>query len=70
MEARVDEAWLYVQAPAPDGLDGGTVHARQFFELFDDQLNTVNVQEGDARATLLFKTGDPEKRVDLARRTD
>lgn len=58
MEARVDEAWLYVSAPAPDGLDGGSIVATQFCELYDDQINTVNVQQGTARVTLTFRPGD------------
>ncbi len=63
MELRVDEAWLYVQGAAPAGIDGGTVTARVFFDLFDDQVNTVNIQQGDARTTLVFKPGDSAQKV-------
>jgi hypothetical protein len=63
MEARVDEVWVYVEAPAPETLAGARVEDRVFFELFSDQVNTVNLQEGDARTTLVFTRGDGEKLV-------
>jgi hypothetical protein len=63
MEARVDEAWVYVEAKAPATLAGARVSDRVFFELFGDQVNTVNLQDGDARTTLVFSRGDGEKVV-------
>jgi hypothetical protein len=66
MEARVDEAWVYVESKAPATLAGARVSDRVFFELFDDQVNTVNLQDGDARTTLVFSRGDGEKTVSFA----
>lgn len=66
MEARVDEAWLYVSAAAPDGVDGGTLLATQFCELYEDQSNTVNVQQGGARTSLLFKPGSAPADIRIA----
>lgn len=65
MEARVDEAWVYVESPAPATLAGARVSNRVFFELFGDQVNTVNFQDGDARTTLLFSPGDGEKTLSM-----
>ena len=67
MEARVDEVWVYVEAPAPPSLAGARVSNRVLFERFGDQVNTVNLQEGDARTSLVFTPGDGEKPVSFAR---
>jgi len=66
MEIRVDEVWLYVQAPSTVGLDGATVSDRIFFELFDDQVNTLNLKQGRSRTTLVFKPGDGPRTVAFA----
>lgn len=65
MELRVDEAWVFVQANASSGIVGATVDSSVFFELFSDQVNTVNLQQGDARTTLVFKPGDGPRAVEL-----
>ncbi len=65
MELRVDEAWVFVQASAANGVSGATVDCSVFFELFSDQVNTVNLQQGDARTTLVFNPGDGPRAVEL-----
>jgi hypothetical protein len=67
MEVRVDEVWIYVEAKSPDGLKNAKIGDRVFFELFDDQVNTVNVRDGAARATLVFRRGEGPRAVELAR---
>lgn len=63
MELRVDEVWVFIQASSAAGLDGATVGCRILHELFPDQVNTINVQQGDARTTLVFAAGDGERKV-------
>jgi hypothetical protein len=65
MEARVDEVWVFVEAAAPRGVQGARIADRVFFELFSDQVNTVNVKSGAARTSLVFTPGDGEKVVEL-----
>ena len=60
-EASVDVVWLYVEAPLASRLDGGRLENSLFFDLFDDQVNTVNLKDGKRRATLTFSTGDGPK---------
>lgn len=64
-ESSVDVVWLYVEAPISGRLDGGRVENRLFFDLFEDQVNTVNVKEGKSRVTFSFKTGDGGKPIAL-----
>jgi hypothetical protein len=63
MEPKVDEAWVYLEAQSADGLAGATVSDRVFFELFDDQVNTVNLKDGARRTTVVFKPGDGPRSV-------
>ena len=63
MEPRVDEVWVYVEATSTEGLDGATIADLVFFELFDDQVNTVNLKDGHRRTTLVFKPGDAPRTV-------
>lgn len=64
-ESTVDIVWLYVEAPIREGLDNVKLHDTLFFELFEDQVNTVNVRDGKRRATLTFSPGDGAKTIDL-----
>jgi len=62
-ESSVDVVWLFVEAPLEGQLDGGRLENNLFFELFDDQVNTVNIKDGKRRTTLTFSTGDGGKPV-------
>ncbi|HYP28681.1 MAG TPA: DUF6702 family protein [Blastocatellia bacterium] len=63
MEIKVDVVWVYVEADMPEGLDEARLRNRIFFDLFDDQINRVNVKSGAALAFLVFKPGDQFKAV-------
>jgi len=56
-----DLVWICLRAAAPGGLTGARVHARMLFELYDDQVNIVQVAGGTRRQTLLFTKGDGPK---------
>ena len=64
-ESSTDTVWIYVEATCPGGLDRGRIGCAVFFELFDDQVNTVNVKEGHRRATLTFVSGDGARDIVL-----
>jgi hypothetical protein len=63
-EATVNTVWVYVEAKMPEGLGGARLKNQIFFELFGDQVNTVNVKQGGERASLAFQHGDGEKVVE------
>jgi len=57
MDAGVDSAWLYFEAPLPAGADGLRLSNRLLFDLFDDQINLVNLKTQGRRTALRFEHG-------------
>jgi hypothetical protein len=57
MDAGVDSAWLYFEARMPEGCAGATLRNQFMFDLYDDQINLVNVKEDGRKRTLTFKNG-------------
>jgi hypothetical protein len=58
MDAGVDSAWLYFEAHLPEGLAGVELRNGFMFDLYDDQVNLVNVKQGGRKHALTFKNGD------------
>ena len=58
MEVNVDSLWIYLEASMPGGLEGASVRQRLLFDQFKNQVNTVNVIDGDKHADLVFKRDD------------
>ena len=58
METQGDVAWLYFEAPLPEGLAGATLRDRVLLELFRTQVNIVNLKYGGRKLDLVFKRGD------------
>jgi hypothetical protein len=58
MDAGVDSAWLYFEAHLPAGTTGVQLRNQFMFDLYDDQVNLVNVKQDDKKRALTFKNGD------------
>jgi hypothetical protein len=58
MDAGVDSAWLYFEAHMPEGTAGAQLRNQFMFDLYDDQINLVNVKHDDKKRALTFKNGD------------
>ena len=58
MDAGVDSAWLYFEAKMPDGFAGAQLRNQFLFDLYDDQINLVNVKHDKRKRALTFKNGD------------
>ena len=58
MDAGVDSAWLYFEARMPEGFAGAQLRNQFLFDLYDDQINLVNVKQDDKKHALTFKNGD------------
>jgi hypothetical protein len=58
MDAGVDSAWLYFEAPMPEGFAGAQLRNGFLFDLYDDQVNLVNVKQNNRKRALTFKNGD------------
>lgn len=57
MDAGVDSAWLYFEARVPAGATDLRLSNRLLFDLFDDQINLVNLRTQGGRAALRFERG-------------
>jgi hypothetical protein len=58
MDAGIDSAWLYFEARLPEGTAGASLRNQFMFDLYDDQINLVNVKQHDRKHALTFKNGD------------
>jgi hypothetical protein len=63
MDFGVDSAWLYFEAKLPAGLEGAELSNSFLFELFEDQINLVNVKSNGRKLALRFARGDGAKAV-------
>ena len=57
MDAGVDSAWLYFEARLPADAAGLQLRSRFLFDLFDDQINLVNLKSNGKRTALRFERG-------------
>ena len=57
MDAGVDSAWLYFEARLPAGSESFGLSNRLLFDLFDDQINLVNIKANGNRIALRFERG-------------
>lgn len=69
LETKVDTTWLYFEVSMPEGLKGAELRNRLFFELFNEQVNIVNVKDGDNKFDLVFKRGDEFKSLNAPAET-
>jgi hypothetical protein len=53
-EVEVDVTWIYVEIPANENPSGFRLQNSIFTELFDDQVNIVNLKYLDTATTLLY----------------
>jgi hypothetical protein len=58
LEMKGGTAWLYVLAKLPGGLSKASLRNALLFDLFEDQVNIVNVLNNGKRRSLVFKRGD------------
>jgi hypothetical protein len=58
MEMKGGTVWLYVLAKMPEGLSKASVRNALLFDLFEDQVNIVNVWYDGKKTSLVFKRGD------------
>lgn len=58
-----NELWLFFEVVVPGGIEGATLHHAVLHDLFSDQINTVQVRDGDRRTTLVFLASHRAKPV-------
>lgn len=62
-ELEVDTAYVYIQIPLEDGLQGASLQNTIFFESFSEETNLVLSRFDKKKADLLFVSGDKFKEI-------
>jgi hypothetical protein len=63
MEVKGETVLLYVLSKMPEGLSRASLRHALLFDLFEDQVNIVNVFDGDKKSSLVFKRGDGARQI-------
>lgn len=63
MELKGHSAWIYLQTKAPVNLSKASLSNALLFDLFEDQVNIVNVHNHGRTASLVFKRGDHAQQI-------
>lgn len=63
MELKGNTAWIYLQAKVPEGLLKTSLRNTFLFDLFQDQVNIVNVVDKGKKTSLVFKRGDGSQEI-------
>lgn len=58
-ETEADAHWLYLEMPYTEPFRGGLLKQNVLMELFDDQVNMVNVQYQGQKKTFVFRKNQP-----------
>lgn len=62
-EVEADANWLYLEMPYDEPFRGGLLKQNVLMELFDDQVNMVNIQYQGQKKTLVFRKNQPVQDV-------
>lgn len=54
-EIEADANWLYLEMPYTESLIGGMLKQNALMELFDDQVNMINIQYQNQKKTFVFR---------------
>jgi hypothetical protein len=65
MEAGTDSAWLYFEAALPEGVEGAQLSQQFLCDLYDDQINLVNIKSTGKKVELRFERGGEFKTISL-----
>ncbi len=58
-EVETDAHWIYLEMPYTEAFRGGLLKQNALMELFDDQVNMVNVQYQGQKKTFVFRKNQP-----------
>lgn len=64
-EQEADANWIYLEMPFAEPFRGGLLRQDVLMELFDDQVNMVNVQYQAQKKTFVFRKNQPVQDVTL-----
>ncbi|GAB2529921.1 hypothetical protein GCM10027085_20840 [Spirosoma aerophilum] len=58
-EVEADAHWIYLEMPFSEPFRGGSLKQNVLMELFDDQVNMVNIQYQGHKKTFVFRKTQP-----------
>lgn len=62
-EVEADANWLYLEMPYSEPFRGGSLKHTVLMEMFDDQVNMVNIQYQGQKKTFVFRKNQPVQDV-------
>lgn len=60
-EQEMEATWIYVEVPYSEPLEGSVLQQSLLTEVFDDQVNLVNVSYLTQKKTVLFRKSNPQQ---------
>jgi hypothetical protein len=64
-EVEADAHWIYLEMPFPEPFRGGSMKQNVLMELFDDQVNMVNIQYQGRKKTFVFRKTQPMQDISV-----
>ncbi len=64
-ETEADAQWIYLEMPYSEPFSGGTMRQTILTELFDDQVNMVNIKYQNQKKTFVFRKNQTVQEVSL-----
>lgn len=58
-EVETDAHWIYLEMPYTEPFKGGSLKQNVLMEMFDDQVNMVNIQYQGHKKTFVFRKNQP-----------
>lgn len=62
-ETEADAEWLYLEMPFTEPFRGGILKQNVLMDLFDDQVNMVNLQYQGQKKTFVFRKNQPVQNI-------
>ena len=64
-ETEADAQWIYLEMPYTEPFAGGTMRQNILTDLFDDQVNMVNVKYQSQKKTFVFRKNQTTQEISL-----
>lgn len=64
-EVEDDANWIYLEMPYDEQFQGGVMRQNVLMEMFDDQVNMVNLQYQGQKKTFVFRKSQPIQAISL-----
>ncbi|AQG80918.1 hypothetical protein AWR27_17280 [Spirosoma montaniterrae] len=64
-EIEADANWIYLEMPYTEPFRGGMLKQAVLMELFDDQVNMVNINYQDQKKTVVFRKSQPVQDISI-----